>query len=354
MQLSVFIITRGRVGIFRRCLRSVLEHLPKDSEVRVLINGTDSQTEKYLSTITDSRLIWRTIAKEPRTRCRNRAFDDCQGKIIYFLDDDVIVPPHALELALRRFDENPSLGILGGPNLTPTDSGFLESVFGAMMCSPLIAPRVYRRYSPRERAFRMNANDSELILCNLAMRRELVPDSIRFRSRLVSNEENLFLHQCASHGMVIGWDPQIGVFHCRRNTVSGFVSQIHSYGVGRGQQTVIRPSSTHPLFFVPALSVVGFFVGLFFPSLLAMLLGWYGALMFCACLRCEEIRSTGPLGVLTSFALTPLLHFMYGVGFWRGVGSEFLHRVRATKVIPPEVPASQGSNIAYVDPARGS
>ena len=125
MQLSVFIITRGRVGIFRRCLRSVLEHLPKDSEVRVLINGTDSQTEKYLSTITDSRLIWRTIAKEPRTRCRNRAFDDCQGKIIYFLDDDVIVPPHALELALRRFDENPSLGILGGPNLTPTDSGFL-------------------------------------------------------------------------------------------------------------------------------------------------------------------------------------------------------------------------------------
>src|SRR5690606_4088240 len=115
-----------------------------------------------------------------------------------------------LNRVVERFRRHERLDVLGGPNVTPPESGFSERVYGAVMCSPLIAPKIYRRYSAGRRAFRLNATDDELILCNLAVRREGVPPTARFRARLSSNEENLFLNECARNRCVIGWDPDIG------------------------------------------------------------------------------------------------------------------------------------------------
>ncbi len=315
MKLSVFVITWRRATLLEACVTTALADLPKDAELVVVVNGSDPDAEAILSRKNDPRFRWLVGPRELRAICRNRGFEEARGEVLLFLDDDVQVPRGYFREVMRRFEADPKLSVLGGPNRTPPDSPWREKVFGAVMTSPFAAPFVYRRYAEGG-AYRA-AGEHDLILCNLALRRSHVPEALRFEGGLKSNEENLFLFRCRARGLSLKASGTCFVYHRRRASLAGFLQQIFSYGFGRAQQTVRAPSSMHPAFLVPSLALVG---GPLFVALNPEWLLAYGALSLFGALASRETRQLGALGTLGVWCLTPLLHVSYGVGFWAGCG----------------------------------
>lgn len=255
MKLSIFMLTHGRLSLLKPCLRSVLDALPAESEVVVVLNGSHPETARWLAEVCDDRVRWLEKREELPGQCRNLAFTVCRGEIIHFLDDDVVVPPDIFSNLLMRFATDPDVAILGGPNITPADSPWNEKLYGAMMTSAFAAPMIRRRYMSHARENERETSERELILCNLAMRKAMIPPAVRFRDTLLCNEENLFLYDCRRHRLKIRFSAAIFVEHRRRGTLSRFLAQILRYGTGRGQQTAIAPRSCHPAFLAPAIAV---------------------------------------------------------------------------------------------------
>ncbi len=319
MKLSVHITTCGRLPLLKGCLRSVFEALPSKAEVLVILNGEDEETKTYLASVAHPRYHWLQVPKETLSRCRNRAHTICRGEIIYYLDDDVIVPKHLFRTALLKFEQDPQIAILGGPNLTPPESPFLEKCFGGVMTSPFATPMVRFRYSAKKRGD-FDANENHLIFCNLSVTKRIL-NTMKFNEILLSNEETLFIHEVKKLGSGVRYSRDLYVFHRRRKTIISFMKQVSNYGFGRVQQTALNYISCHPLFLVPALLWLVPLFCLLWPScigvvvklcILYLILSLFGALL-------SDARAMGPFSILVVCLLTPIVHLSYGAGFWRGI-----------------------------------
>ncbi|MBI1860151.1 MAG: glycosyltransferase [Deltaproteobacteria bacterium] len=340
MKLSVVMVTAGREALFRRTLCSVLIDLPESSEVRVVVNGDHPGTLRWLEGLADPRLSFLTVPNESRCQARNRAISATTGEILYVFDDDVIVPRGLFRLVIDRFDSDAGLGVLGGPNLTPPDTKGLARLCGAIMASAFATPRVRFRYGAGS-ARRFVATEHHLILCNLALRRSEFAKSQGFFPNLRSNEENLLLHQLSHIGTRLEFDRDAFVYHERRGTLTGFVRQIHSYGVGRGQQTFLAPSSFSWMFAIPSIALlVGAALGVWAPVILAELLIIHALASVLSAAICCETRRLG-IGLLASIPLTLLIHFTYGCGVIQGLVGMALSPKKARRGRPSELTAPQ-------------
>ncbi len=213
MNLSVVIVAFRRLGQLQDCLASLESQLAPQRELILIVNGADREILSWLQTSGKPKSqvrIFPTL-EMPRSEARNFGAAQAQGNIIYFLDDDVLVPPGVLDRVVGSFEADATLAVLGGPNLTPPNSSFQESLYGAVMTSWFTAPMVCTRYGACSMP-RRSATEHELILCNLAVRPAALGHSIAFQS-MTSNEENLWLFRCKQEGAKMMYHADIGVFH---------------------------------------------------------------------------------------------------------------------------------------------
>ncbi len=337
LDLTVFIVTfNERHALFTKCCESVIKAIPLSAEIRVIINGDAPLTETWLYNLNHPQIFWRKIPLEPRAKSRNRAFFESRGKIIYFLDDDVIVPEHLFLKVINKFKTNSDVIAIGGPNLTPPNSPIKEKIFGAVLTSFFAAPFVRFRYCPVTQKD-ISATEKELILCNLAIRNFSEVKTIGFNAELSSNEENLLLHILQKKKFKILYSPDLFIYHHRRKKIYDFLMQIMSYGKGRAEQFIKYPNSIHPIFLVPVLSSILGFLLLFFGKykILLILILIHFILSFLAALCSSEIRKTGYLGIIFSTLLTIVLHFFYALGFIRGF-------IKLPNVKPPVIEPVKG------------
>jgi hypothetical protein len=137
---------------------------------------------------------------------------------------------------------NRAIAVVGGPSLTPTDNSLLQQLFGSALASLFGAGGVRNRY--RASGTTRETSDKELILCNLAIRREVFLASSGFDARLYPNEENELLDRIRSTGKKLLHIPELAIRRSQRKTVLLFIRQMYSYGRGRAQQTLIAGPGT--------------------------------------------------------------------------------------------------------------
>ena len=181
---------------------------------------------------------------------RNAALRErARGDVVYFLDDDVTIAPDLFARALRVFTEWPAIGVVGGPNLTPSRE---RPVRALRRARARVAVRIGGRPPPLPRTGALGrADDRALILCNLAIRRSALGERRRsVPEDVVCNEENILLAGLASRGIEMLHDPDLVVYHARRGSVGSFWRQVFRYGRGRWQNTLV-PFSLSPMFLVP-------------------------------------------------------------------------------------------------------
>lgn len=165
---------------------------------------------------------------------RNRAIARARGAILAFTDDDCSVPPDWLDRALEIFDSHPGVDVVGGPQLTPRESGFFERMSGIALATRFGAGTMSRRYRrevrPRE------GGEWSLSSANLFIRRSALSGPEPFDPRLFPNEETQLLAHLAREGRRMLYDPDLVVYHQRRPTFAAFMRQCFGYGSGRARQ----------------------------------------------------------------------------------------------------------------------
>lgn len=245
---------------------------------------------------------------------RNQAVQQAAGEIIYFLDDDAMVVPDALQRLARHFAD-PQVVVVGGPSLTPSTDTLLQRAIAAALASPLGAGGVRNRY--RAVGTVRRTTERELILCNLAIRREAFLANNGLDERLYPNEENELLDRLYKAGGILLHDPGLAVERSQRTSLAAFVRQMFRYGRGRSEQTRIAGLNGLmpfvPLFFLVYLLAVPFLQS---PLLRLPLAGYLLAIGLCTLRAAVKERAASYLLLLP--LLFPILHISNGLGLLAG------------------------------------
>lgn len=249
------------------------------------------------------------------SRQRNLAAAEAKGEVLYFLDDDSLTEPGFLCRAARHFSE-PAVSVVGGPSLTPeTDTVFQRSA-GIALSSLLGGGGARNRY--RKTGVARPTSERELILCNMAVRKEIFLAMGGLNERLYPNEENELLDRVSQKGFRLIHDPDLAVHRSQRPTLGAFCRQFLGYGRGRGEQTRIAGVR----------SVIDFLPSLFLAYLLALPMVHTRVALLPLCAYGLAVLASSLAGGAQQrlFAviprltiLYPALHICYGLGFVQGI-----------------------------------
>ena len=190
---------------------------------------------------------------------RNAALARARGEILIVLDNDCAIGAGywtELEKAMAR----PEVEIVGGPAMLRPHATTWEEIFHALLTHTLIVGTVSSRYVARG-SFR-TATQTDLILCNLAVRRASFQKIGSLSTDLYPNEENEWLDRAHAAGVGAYYDPALQVFRPQRKNPGQMAMTLLRYGIGRTRQ--FRVSGWRPTFhqFLP-LMMIGAFVALF-------------------------------------------------------------------------------------------
>ena len=191
------------------------------------------------------------VGRHP-ARQRNAVVGRARGEILVFLDNDCSVSSgywKELEAVMARAE----VEIAGGPALLRPQATAWEEIFDALLTHTLIVGTVSARYAPRGE-FR-KATQTDLILCNLAVRRSIFEKIGPLSTKLYPNEENEWLDRAHAAGVGAYYDPSLQVFRPQRATPGQMGLTLLRYGMGRTRQ--FRVSGWRPTFhqFLPVVLV---------------------------------------------------------------------------------------------------
>jgi len=250
------------------------------------------------------------------SRQRNIAAVKASGEILYFLDDDSMVCNSSIEACLEAMRDS-MVTVIGGPSLTPSADSSLQRLFGAALGSLFGAGKSRSRYRPVGRL--RETSEKELILCNLAIRRDIFLSSGGFDERLYPNEENELLDRLAMLGHKLIYNPRMIVERSQRASLWQFCRQFFRYGRGRGEQTRISKNLSFtkfiPLFFVTYLLLLPLFpTGTVF---IKIPLFFY--ILTDALVAAKIAAKEKNILYFLLFLIFPLMHCSNGVGLLSGI-----------------------------------
>jgi len=315
--ISILIVENNRANKLKRLLESIIKFAkPEAVEILVLINGEGAESESLLKELIllHGNIRHFKSLNLNRGEARNLLIKMSEGKILYFLDDDVLVNKDVFTLISEKFQENVDISIIGGPNLNMPDSSLFQECQGFALASFFGTLWVSQRYKKSGQDRRVD--ESGLILCNLAANKEIFSaTNMCFPGNFISAEENLLLARFARLGYKAMYVPQLEVFHERRATYREFFRQILTYGKGRAQIFKTFPSYINPIHFLPMVFLFCLVAAPFIKSqayLSALML--YPALDLIFSLRIACKKHDLRVFIILLF-IFPTIHFAYALAF---------------------------------------
>lgn len=120
IKYSVIIPTYNRADLLKNCLEALVNQtVAKDNyEVIVINDGSRDNTnivvEAFCKNNSDLNFIY--IAQENKgvSAARNRGIREAKGKIIFFTDDDCVVPKNWIETLAKCYEKYPDITGVGG------------------------------------------------------------------------------------------------------------------------------------------------------------------------------------------------------------------------------------------------
>jgi len=195
------------------------------------------------------------------TAQRNKAAKTARGDILYFFNSDAQPEPGIFRKAAAIINSDVRIAGAGGPDLTPPDNSYIQHLFGYAMSSYFAHWKMRARYCPagKQRA----SGEKELLLSNMAMRKDVFLKQECFNEKLYPNEENELINRIQEGGYIFIYSPELRIYRDRRKTLLEFARQFYRYGQGRMNQIFIEGVFRNLQFFIPFLLMAYFLTALF-------------------------------------------------------------------------------------------
>ena len=180
-----------------------------------------------------------------RNICAKQASKD----YLYFIDNDSKINERSLILSYELLRQEKTISVLGGPCLLLKPCSFFELCVQEALSNELVVGKIASRY--RSIGKKRLTNSSEIILCNLIVKKndfELVGG---FNLKLYPNEENDLVDRFSQQNKRVLYHPQVYVEKPHRKNLWQFVKQMSTYGRGRAEQTKANSKKNyfHPSFY---------------------------------------------------------------------------------------------------------
>lgn len=251
---------------------------------------------------------------------RSLATRDAKGEILVFIDDDSYPARNFLEKLDKDFESDEVICV-GGPAITPENDSFKQKVSGAVFLSS-VSGGFPERYIP----LRGKRLVSDWPSVNLSVRCKSFDAAGGFNSDYWPGEDTKFCLDIINklNGKIL-YDPELIVWHHRREGLFRHLKQIAGYGLHRGFFAKAYPETSFKFkYFIPSFFflfvVLGFFASVFFPALRGLYaIGWFFYFLvliksFWDISRYEK----NILIVLSSIYFIFFTHLVYGARFIQG------------------------------------
>ncbi len=249
---------------------------------------------------------------------RDIAARQASGEILAFLDDDTYPSRAWLRYAVRSFDD-PTVGAVGGPAVTPPDDSVGGQASGFVYASLAGGGNYAYRYAPLARR-----EVDDYPTCNLIVRRAAFEAVDGFDTQFWPGEDTkLCLDLTQKLGLKIVYDPGALVYHHRRPLFGPHLRQVRSYGLHRGYFAKRFPAtSLRASYFLPTAIVLWMAAGWPIVALLPALRGVYllsWAVYLLTAAVSAFLASRSPK--LTPYVMLGIMatHVVYGVWFIVGL-----------------------------------
>lgn len=251
---------------------------------------------------------------------RNFAIRDAKGDVLIFIDDDAYPKENFLEVLTKDFEDE-NIVAVGGPAMTPRESKFWQRVSGATFLSSLSGgfPERYRPVGKKSFV-------ADWPSVNLSIRKKAFSDLGGFAGDYWPGEDTkLGFDLLTKKNARILYDPDLIVYHHRREGLVKHVKQISGYGLHRGFFAKKYPkTSLNWKYFMPSLFVLFIFIGgvasfLSKTFLYFYVFGW--SIYFVALLNAFYDIYMHEKNILVTLAASYyifLTHIFYGLRFLQG------------------------------------
>jgi glycosyltransferase involved in cell wall biosynthesis len=246
------------------------------------------------------------------------------GDYLAFIDDDAIPRADWLRSAVQIFDD-PAVGAVAGPGVTPAGSRWAERAGGAFYESWLGSGPYRYRFRPGRRR-----DVDDYPAYNLIVRRSAAEHVKGWGTGFYGGEDTVICLALVEAGWRIVYDPQVVVFHQRRPILRKHLAQVGNVGRHRGYFVKAYPqTSLRPSYFLPALGTAalsGLTVAAIFSGRARAALGAViGAYLVGGIVLGLAERDDPSIAVaLPGVALAS--HVTYGIQFVRGLLTRQLER----------------------------
>jgi len=278
----------------------------------------DSETEETFPKV---RMI--PTGKIAPAAKRDLALPYTNGEILAFIDDDAYPRQDWLKNAVRFFADD-SIGVVCGPAVTPPEDNIFQQASGMVYESRLCCGPYTYRYRPEKG----REVDDFFPTVNFIVRKDVFVEAGGFDCPYYPGEDAMLCAKITGKvGKRIIYDPEILVWHHRRELFRDHLKQVKEYGLHRGYIARNYPeTTTSPAHYLPSLFVAGLFTGtflsMFFPSICYISLGILSVYFLALLSAVIGIKSI-ELAFLTAAGIS-MTHVVFGINFIRGFFSKSL------------------------------
>ena len=256
---------------------------------------------------------------------RDLALKKAKGEICAFIDDDAYPDPDWLKQAVGWMDAERIVAV-GGPGVTPPEDTYWQKIGGNIIESFLCSGGIQYRFYPGKFIFFIEDYPAYNLLVNTKVLKKVGG----YGSTFYGGEDTLLCLKLIKYGKIL-YDPNVIVYHHRREFPKALMRQIGGVGIHRGYFFKKYPETSRVfIYLLPTILLAGFIVSIFLSLLMpSIFLFPFSLLLLIFVLIGTFSVKSHHVSFINSFIASIgiiIIHMTYGYTFVKGTLTKNLKR----------------------------
>lgn len=228
VNVSVVLPTYNRLGQLKQVLSGFTDQIFDMTQVEVIVisDGSTDGTHDYFETVERSTFPFELICINQKNAgpaaARNRGIEAARGKIVLFVDDDVVPAPNLISEHMRSHEESGPRTVVMGPMLNPEDYSMQPWVHWEQLM-------LYKQYADME-AGRWEPTARQFYTGNASLERNYLLEHGGFDTSFRRAEDVELAYRLAASGLNFVFNPQAKGYHYASRKFSSWLQTPYMYG----------------------------------------------------------------------------------------------------------------------------